>query len=137
MKNPPLGSGHELLNAQQQHWEQTFSNHPDMYGLEPSEAARQAAERFSQFGITTILELGAGQGRDTLFFAQRGFHVCALDYSQQGIKDIPHKADTLGVSKHVTAMCHDVRTPLPFDDASFGGCYSHMLYCMALTIADF
>jgi SAM-dependent methyltransferase len=28
---------------------------------------------------------------------------------------------------------HDCREPLPFADASFDACYSHMLYCMALT----
>jgi hypothetical protein len=33
----------------------------------------------------------------------------------------------------VNVLLHDVRQPLPFDDASFEGCYSHMLFCMALT----
>jgi SAM-dependent methyltransferase len=113
-----------------------FAANPEMYGEPPSEPAQKAAEVFTQAGITTILELGAGQGRDTLFFAQRGLQVCAVDYSQQGIDAIAHKARALGLSQSVATLCHDVRQPLPFTDASFGGCYSHMLYCMALTTAE-
>jgi SAM-dependent methyltransferase len=29
-----------------------------------------------------------------------------------------------------------VREPLPFDDDAFDACYSHMLFCMALTTAE-
>ena len=32
----------------------------------------------------------------------------------------------------MAARRHDVREPLPFTDASFDGCFSHMLFCMAL-----
>ena len=33
----------------------------------------------------------------------------------------------------MTASVHDCRDPLPYADESFDACYSHMLYCMALT----
>ena len=36
----------------------------------------------------------------------------------------------------MTVAQHDVRTPLPFPDRSFDACYSHMLFCMALTEAE-
>ncbi len=39
----------------------------------------------------------------------------------------------MGLLASVTALRHDVRNPLPFEDESFDACYSHMLYCMALT----
>ena len=41
----------EVLDAQNQHWESTFSQHPDMYGLRPSEPARKAAEMFKREGM--------------------------------------------------------------------------------------
>jgi len=125
-----------VLNAQREHWQRTFAANPEMYGEHPSGPAQKAAEVFTQVGITTILELGAGQGRDTFFFTQRGLQVCAVDYSQQGIDAITHKAEVLSLSPSVMTRCHDIRQPLPFADATFGGCYSHMLYCMALTTVE-
>jgi len=83
-----------------------------------------------------ILELGAGQGRDALFFASKGFKVTALDYSEKGIDAIKEKANLLGLSKNTTALMHDVRKPLPFPDASFDACYCHMLFCMALCTSE-
>jgi hypothetical protein len=44
------------------------------------------------------------------------------------------KSQALGLS--VNVLCHDVRDPLPFRDESFDECYSHMLYCMALTMHE-
>ena len=126
----------KILDKQAQHWENTFINRPETFGVSPSAAAVKAAEIFNKKGITNILELGAGQGRDTLFFAQEGFHIKVLDYSQTGIDNIIKKAKTLGVDKLITGKIHDVRNPLPFTDKKFGGCFSHMLYCMALTTKE-
>ncbi|NIM07144.1 MAG: methyltransferase domain-containing protein, partial [Armatimonadetes bacterium] len=46
------------------------------------------------------------------------------------------KARTLGLDHSIRALVHDVRDPLPFDDNYFAACYSHMLFCMALTTAE-
>jgi len=126
----------KILDKQAQHWEKTFITRPETFGVTPSAAAIKAAETFNKEGITNILELGAGQGRDALFFAQKGFHIQVLDYSQTGVDKIIKKAKTLGVDKLITGKIHDVRNPLPFTDEKFGGCFSHMLYCMALTTKE-
>ena len=126
----------DFLDAQQQHWQKTFIQKPEMFGSEPSQPARAAAELFKKEGKTKLLELGGGQGRDTLFFARAGFHVQVLDYSDSAVDTIAGKARQLGLTGSVTALRHDAREPLPFDEESFDGCYSHMLYCMALTTAE-
>jgi SAM-dependent methyltransferase len=126
----------EVLDEQQPHWLNTFSQKADMFGSEPSEPALKAVELFKKEGKIKILELGAGQGRDTIFFAQSGFQVCALDYSHSGVDAIIQKAQNLGLANSITVLRHDVRRPIPLDDESFDGCYSHMLYCMALTTAE-
>ena len=131
-----MGLDKKILDKQAQHWENTFINRPETFGVSPSAAAIKAVDTFNKKDITNILELGAGQGRDTLFFAQKGFHIQVLDYSQTGLDNIIKKAKTLGVDKLITGKIHDVRNPLPFTDEKFGGCFSHMLYCMALTTKE-
>ena len=126
----------KILDKQAQHWENTFITRPETFGVTPSAAAIKAAETFNKEGITNILELGAGQGRDALFFAQKGFHIQVLDYSQTGVDKIIKKAKTLGVDKLITGKIHDVRDPFPFTDEKFGGCFSHKFYCMALTTKE-
>ena len=62
-----------------------------------------------------------------------GFQVTAVDYSQVAVETILRKSRTVAETASVTALQHDLREPLPFPDASFDGCYSHMLFCMAFT----
>ncbi|AKB79894.1 Methylated-DNA--protein-cysteine methyltransferase [Methanosarcina horonobensis HB-1 = JCM 15518] len=123
----------EILNEQQPQWERVFSNNCSRFGDEPSYPARKATALFEKEGKKKILELGGGQGRDTCYFASRGFSVHSLEYTESGSRAIKEKAESMGLLASVTALRHDVRNPLPFEDESFDACYSHMLYCMALT----
>lgn len=127
------GMEKDILNDQQPHWERVFSDTCSRFGDEPSYPARKAAALFEKEGKKKILELGSGQGRDTCFFASKGFSVHSLDYTESGSKAIEKKAENMGLSASVTALRHDVRNPLPFEAETFDACYSHMLYCMALT----
>jgi SAM-dependent methyltransferase len=83
--------------------------------------------------VSSILELGSGQGRDTIFFARNGFHVYALDYTEAGFEAIRGKAVELELSTLITTVRHDVRQTFTFKNDSFDACYSHMLFRMALT----
>ncbi len=124
------------LDQQSQHWEKNFSNKPEMFGLEPSVAAIKSFKLFKEANIKKIVELGAGLGRDTIFFAQKSIHVKALDYSPTAIKIINEKAEKNNLLNFVSAQIFDIRKKLPFDDNSVEACFSHMLYCMALSESD-
>jgi SAM-dependent methyltransferase len=130
------GTEKPVLDSQKQHWEGMLETKPDMFGRDPSEPARRSADEFGAAGIHRILELGGGQGRDSLFFASCGFEVHVLDYAQAGVDTILRKAAQAGIGGQVSAAQHDVRRPLPVPDDSFDACYSHMLFCMALTTAE-
>ena len=91
------------LDQQSQHWEKNFSNKPEMFGLEPSLSAKKSLEIFKKNKIKNILELGAGLGRDTIFFAQNSIQVHALDYSPSGIKVIKEKSNLLGDGVNIAA----------------------------------
>ena len=121
------------LDQQSQHWEASFLSKPEMFGLEPSIAAIKAVKLFKEENIKNIVELGAGLGRDTVFFAQNSIRVEALDYSKASIESITNKSTKLNLTKFIKTKIFDVRKKLPFKDSSIDGCFSHMLYCMALT----
>ena len=124
------------LDQQSQHWEKNFSNKPGMFGFEPSISAIKALEIFKEKKINNIIELGAGLGRDSIFFAKNNIKTVSLDYSSSGIKTINHKIKKNNLSNYISTKLFDVRKTLPFKDSSVDACYSHMLYCMALTTND-
>jgi ubiquinone/menaquinone biosynthesis C-methylase UbiE len=136
MKDNDTNTSKNVLNAQQEHWEKMFSEKLDMFGVDPSYPARRANELFQREGKINILELGGGQGRDALFFADNGFQVSVLDYSSEGLRAIKEKVQKSGIPQPIITIQHDIRQPLPFEDESFDCCFSHMLYCMALTTAE-
>ena len=123
----------KILDKQSQHWEKNFSSKPGMFGQEPSEAAVKSLKFFKG---KNIIELGAGLGRDTIFFAQNSINIKALDYSQKAIEIIKKKSQELNLSQFIKTKIFDVRKKLPFDNNTIDGCFSHMLYCMALSNYD-
>ncbi|CAM4221576.1 class I SAM-dependent methyltransferase [Nocardiopsis rhodophaea] len=126
----------DLGQAQRDHWQNVYERSPHMYGSEPSEAARHAAERFSAGGAHTVLELGAGHGRDALWLAEQGLFVHATDFSATAVRQLASAAVARGIDDRVQSHVHDVRRPLPLADASVDGVYAHMLLCMALSTAQ-
>ena len=126
----------EAIAGQQAHWAATFEANPDMYGTDPSAPGLAAAQAFAAAGHDSVLELGAGQGRDTLYLARRGLHVTALDIAPGTVETISAKAHAAGLADMVSVARHDMREPLPLPEASIDASYSHMLFCMALTTGE-
>ena len=124
------------LDQQSQHWEASFLNKPEMFGLEPSIAAIKAIKFFKEQNFKNIVELGAGLGRDTIYFAKNFIHVEALDYSKASIKSITNKSIKINLAKFIKTKAFDIRKKLPFEDNSVDACFSHMLYCMALVSSE-
>jgi SAM-dependent methyltransferase len=118
---------------QQLHWDATYAAQPAMYGDRPSAPAVYAAKVFRDAGAQDVIELGAGHGRDALFFARGGFAVHALDFSATGLRQLSQAARALGIGERVKTSVHDARTPLPLPDASTDAVFAHMLLCMALS----
>ncbi|MET9866379.1 class I SAM-dependent methyltransferase [Streptomyces sp. NPDC006386] len=126
----------KLGEGQRAHWERTYGEHPGMYGARPSDAAVHAAGVFLDAGATDVLELGAGHGRDALFFAREGFSVHATDFSPVAIEQLRAAAREQGIARRVTGGVQDVREPLRLPDASFDAVFAHMLLCMALSTEE-
>jgi SAM-dependent methyltransferase len=126
----------KILDQQSQYWEKNFLSKPEMFGLEPSKAAINTLKTFKEKKIKKIVDLGAGLGRDTIFFAKNSINVEALDYSPAAIKIINKKSLEHKLSNFISTKIFDVRKQLPFEDSSVDACFSHMLYCMALSTSE-
>jgi SAM-dependent methyltransferase len=124
----------ELGAAQREQWQATYREHPGLYGTEPSAAGIAAAEVFGKAGAESVLELGAGHGRDALHFARQGFRVTAADVSATGLEQLASAARAEGLD--VATMVHDARDPIPLPDESVDAAYAHMLLCMAFSTAE-
>jgi cyclopropane fatty-acyl-phospholipid synthase-like methyltransferase len=124
---PPQRVDTEAIAGQREHWAATFDANPDMYGTDPSAPSLAAAEAFAAAGHRRVLEIGAGQGRDTLYLARQGLQVTALDIAPGTVEIISAKARAAGLTRMVTVAAHDMREPLPLSDDSIDASYSHML----------
>ena len=62
------------------HWEEYYCD-ADAARFPPSAFAKSVALEFQKYGITKILEVAAGNGRDSIFFRSKGFEVLSVDNS--------------------------------------------------------
>ncbi len=118
---------------QRSRWDETYAKNKSFFGPEPSEFGRRAVGRMKDHGVKDVLELGCGQGRDTMLFLQNGFKVTALDYSSNCLCQVRESAEAVGLTLHLHTRQNDLRMGLPFEDGSFDAVYSHMLFTMQLT----
>jgi ubiquinone/menaquinone biosynthesis C-methylase UbiE len=86
--------------------------------------------------VDDVVELGAGQGRDTVAFLEAGLRVTAVDHAADGLLSLRKTAKRFGLAERLTTLVHDVREPLPLSDMSTDAVYSHMLFNMALSTLE-
>jgi len=72
-------------------WDKVYSNDSAFFGKTPSDFAQKCYSDFEKYGVKRILELGCGQGRDSIFFASNGLDVHAIDSSKVAIENIYQK----------------------------------------------
>ncbi|BBU25090.1 class I SAM-dependent methyltransferase [Mycobacterium xenopi] len=122
-----------LAAEQRTHWQQTYAAHPHLYGDQPSEAAKNALAVFRSTGVSALLDLGSGHGRDALFFARNGIAVHVIDFSPTALQQLADTAAVQGLTGRITVTEHDIRYPLPVPAGSVDAVFAHMLLCMAFS----
>jgi tellurite methyltransferase len=107
----PLGPGE---------WDKLFAAVGDdyLFGREPSNLARTALRYWKtmrQEERGPLLDLGCGEGRDAVFFAQEGFDVLAVDGSEAALRKTAALAAEIGVVlKPCLCDIRDYRLPHEF-----------------------
>ncbi len=115
-------------------WDRVYQSDNAFFGEEPSSFATLCFNHMKSSNIKRVLEIGAGHGRDTMFFASNGLEVETLDYSSRGIEIIGKKAHENKLP--VNSQLYDVKKPLPFKNTCFDAVYSHMLLNMRFSQAE-
>jgi tellurite methyltransferase len=68
------------------------------WGKQPSSIARILFQRFLPEEDQKLLDVGCGEGRDSIFFARNGYLVTGFDFSAEGVKKSLAWADDLRLS---------------------------------------
>lgn len=112
-------------------WNSAYKNNTSFFGETSSQFAISCYDEYikNNKNVKKMLELGCGQGRDTLFFASKGIEIEALDYSPVGIEQLQKLASEKNLS-NIHASVFDARNAFPFKDKEFNVVYSHMFFTM-------
>lgn len=103
----------EDIPDQTQIWDEKFERR-DYFGRDPSPFAIKVMPYAKRLDVKDILELGCGQGRDTIYFAKNGFNLTAVDLSRKAIEDLEQKSIALKATGTIEARVMDMRNPLNF-----------------------
>lgn len=74
------------------------------------------AERWTSLGFNKFLDIGCGLGRHSVYMAENGFNVTALDLSEYGVCHLKKWADEKCLN--INTVVSDI-LKLPFEDNSF------------------
>lgn len=102
------------MNKKKKHWQEIWrARRTDKV----NNFARRAYVVIRKKGLKTVLDLGCGQGQDSLYFAKRGLQVTAIDHAQA-------QSQTL-VQAGVRFIEKDLRK-MSFSANSFDVIYAHL-----------
>jgi len=105
-------------------WEEAYSEDPPHWAIDltPSLFAQDFRKELSLYAFyTSVLEIGCGNGRDSIFFARGGLNVTAIDVAPSAIKLAQENAEKAEVSIDFKVANAE---KLPFDDGQFESVFS-------------
>lgn len=89
-----------------------------------SNYAKRCYAQMAGSNYQTLLDVGCGNGKDSLYFAQKGIHVTSVDFSGAAIEQLKQMIAGKGLS-NISAIKKDI-TDLNIDDNSFDVVYAHL-----------
>jgi len=88
------------------------------YWNKPSDELLPVALRWKELNKKTVLDIGCGRGRHSLFLAELGFDVTATDISPEGIEQLKKQAKKRKLDGKIKTIVCDM-LEMPFPDKSF------------------
>jgi SAM-dependent methyltransferase len=115
-------------------WNKVYQSDNIFFGEEPSNFALLCFNHMKINNINKVLELGAGHGRDSIFFASNGLEVEALDYSALAVELLNKTTKEKGLP--LKPQLFDVKHQLTYPNGYFDTVYSHMLFNMRFSLEE-
>jgi ubiquinone/menaquinone biosynthesis C-methylase UbiE len=102
----------------EQEWDKIYKDQGEVqFDLIPT--VKIATDIFKRNGCKSVMDLGCGTGRHSIYLAEQGFKVYATDISETGLEITKSKAAKLNLS-NIEFKIHDMRDIL-FDNNTFDG----------------
>ena len=116
-------------------WDRLYQTANSFFGEQPSDYALSCYEEYmKKHKVKKMLELGCGEGRDTVLFASKEIEITALDYSSVAIDGLIKRAKERNLLSNIHTSIFDLRNnTIPFDKDEFNAVYSHMFFNMRFT----
>lgn len=108
-------------NRDEKYWDKYYANKlsDNNIALAPSLFAGQMFEKYMEPG-KNLIELGCGNGRDSLFFVAKGLNVTGIDASEVAIKELNER----DLPDHCTFVCDDFVNVETIYQIQYDYCYS-------------
>jgi hypothetical protein len=97
--------GNNLHSIMSEVWNKVYKSESTFFGEEAGNFALLCFNHIIVNNIRKVLDLGAGHGRDSIFFASNGVEVEALDYSAIAV-------EILGKVTKATIICYYAATAI-------------------------
>ena len=106
-----------------QDWEDAYSDGPPHWAVDltPSLFAQEFVEELAAQKLKSVLEIGCGNGRDSIFFARAGLTAAAIDVAPSAVELAKKNAEDADVSIDFRVANAE---ELPFADGQFGAMFS-------------
>ncbi|WP_330630352.1 methyltransferase domain-containing protein [Halocatena halophila] len=81
--------------------QQLYAQDEYYWGTEPNELVKRAVEHAPDQNTLTAVDVGAGEGRDSVYLAEQGITVTAIDIAPNGLEKAEQLAEEKAVSIEV------------------------------------
>ncbi len=93
--------------------------------MDSSRFAKMAYQLMAERDYKTILDLGCGNGRDSLYFASKGLKVTALDWSEVALDALAKQAKKLSLLERINVIWQNIAN-LELPDNSFDVIFANL-----------
>ncbi len=103
-------------------WEREYTvlrSIPSSTREEPAKALLLFSEILSLRGPTKVLDVGCGNGRNSIYAAKRGCEVIAVDFCEAALNELRRRSAASCVEERITILNHFIDEPLPLPDGAF------------------
>lgn len=106
------------------YWNNIYSKE-NFFGTGPTKLAKYGNHIIKKHKINNILEVGCGQGRDSIYFSQLKYNVHAFDISPNAIEFVKKIKESMNL-RSLNLFVHDMKKPFNFTSENFDFIYSNL-----------